>query len=107
MKEKKKMVYDMEKVNLAMLMEEYMKEIGNMEQWMVMENYFIQTENLHMKDNGKIMHLMERVKSEMKILNPFKEFLIIWISICLGNIGNIMKGILLMILNKVKDHWFS
>jgi len=66
----------MEKENSAMLMEEFMMEIGKKEIWMDMENFIILMKNLLMKGSGNKMHLMEKEKFLMKILNQFKVDLI-------------------------------
>lgn len=53
-------------VNLLMLMVEFTKENGDLEQWMATVNYIIQARNLHMKVNGKEMLSMETEKFTMK-----------------------------------------
>ena len=75
-KVKNLIIFVMEKESSAMLMEEFMMEIGKKEIWMDMENFIILMKNLLMKDSSNKMHLMEKEKFLMKILNQFKEDLI-------------------------------
>ena len=75
-KVKNSTIFVMEKESSAMLMEEFMMEIGKKEIWMDMENFIILMKNLLMKGSGNKMHLKEKEKFLMKILNQFKEDLI-------------------------------
>jgi len=88
-------------VNSLMLMVEFMKENGDLEQWMDMVNYTIQVRNLHMKVNGKEMLSMEMVKFTMKNQVTSLENLTFKTSMNLKIIGIDLKVNLLKTLKKV------
>ena len=99
------MDYVMVKVSFVMLMGVFMMAIGNLELWMVMVNFIIQTRSSLMKENGKIMHSLDKAQYTMKNLFHLIILLIILISISFKNTGKNMKENLEMTLKKDKVHF--
>ena len=105
--DKNKMVYVTEKENSAMLMEEFMMEIENMEQWMATEDCIIQMNSLHMREIGKTMHFLAKVLFIMKIQFHLTTHLISQISIFFKNIGRSTKESSKTISKKDSAHFIS
>ena len=94
----------MEKENSVMPMEEPMMENGKRVLWMALEDSIIPIKQWHMKENGRIMHFVEKEKCSMKIHRHLNLPLIIKILIIWENIGNFMKANLTMMQKKVMEH---
>jgi hypothetical protein len=62
------MDYVMVKVSFVMLMGAFMMVIGSLELWMVMVNFTILMRNSLTKENGKIMHSLDKAQYTMKSL---------------------------------------